>query len=64
MEAKISKEARAILNDPEASKRLPEAICMARVGQDAIFEVDGKRYQLFADGRKAAEARKKYELSR
>ncbi len=64
MEAKISKEMREILDDPIASKQLPEAIRMARAGMDAILEVDGKRYQLFTDGRKALEARKKYAQSR
>ena len=64
MEATISKEARAILDDPVASKQLHEAVRVARAGKDAILEVDGKRYQLFTDGRKALEARKKYVRSR
>ena len=64
MEATISKEARAILDDPVASKQLHEAVRVARAGQDAILEVDGKRYQLFTDGRKALEARKKFAESR
>ena len=44
MEAPMSKEMREILDDPIASKRLPEAIRMAHAGQDAILEVGGKRF--------------------
>jgi len=64
VEATISKEARAILDDPIASKQLHEAVRAARPGQDALLALGGKRYQLFTDGRKALEARKKFAQSR
>jgi|GEM_PF-3386155 len=64
MKAKISDAMRSILNDPRASKELPDAIRTARSGQATIIEAGGKKYQVFTDAQQAADAYKKLERTR
>jgi hypothetical protein len=64
MKANISKEARAILDDPVASAQLHGAIQTARTGQPAILEAGGRKYQVFTDPKQAEEAFERLERSR